>query len=214
MNKQKNKNTKQSPLEVILKGLFTGIAKFFKVCFSGLRGINFKRPSLYIGLLCWLTFTGLCVVYNYAHLQALDSVMKFLSFKTSFYSLSNLGLYFNYALAFLSVPTFCLFYKGLFGALKAIKYQRAIDSLGIKNAKGIAPRVISVISLGADRKILQIKSSGMGPNEWEKRKDNLSFEIQEEIEEIKASKNKKYVEIYTSTNDLPNMVSFDKEMLN
>ena len=91
------------------------------------------------------------------------------------------------------------------------RYQNSIDTLGFKNGKKESPKVIRVIQLCDDSRIIQIKNSGMGPEEWEKKRSNLSFELKSYINDICVSRNKKYIEIFTSKSDLPQLVKFDFE---
>jgi len=212
-NTQNNTIKKRAPMVIVAVALWIVTIKFLKMCIKGLKGINLLNPKLYLGLFMWLALTGLCVVKNFAHLRFIDGVMALLRIDTSFYTLSKLGMHFNYVVFFLSWPVLYLFIRGIGSLIKARKYQQAINVLGIENAKKQIPQVVNVIRLGADQRIVQIKSPGMGPGEWKKLKDNLSFEIQETIDEIKVSKDKTLVQIHVSSNDLQRFIKIDKEKI-
>jgi|GEM_PF-2766219 len=212
-NTQNNNIKKRAPIAVVAIGVGIVAIKFLKMCFKGLNGINLLNPKLYLGLFMWLALTGLCIVKDFAHLRFIDGVMAALNIETSFYTLSKLGMYFNYGLFFIGLPLLYLFIRGISGLIAARKYQQAINVLGIKNAEKKIPQVTNVIRIGTDQRIVQIKSPGMGPGEWKKLKDNLSFEIQETIDEINVSKDKTLVQIHVSSNDLQRIIKIDKEKI-
>ena len=156
----------------------------------------------------WFTFCACCVYFNFAHLRFLDWIVSFLKEVKVFYTLSKLDPNVHIFMIFGWGLFVFLVFRGIIEISILRVYQNSIDTLGLKNGKKESPKVIRLCE---DSQIIQVKSAGMGPEEWEKKRSNLSFELKSHVNDICVSRNKKYIEIFTSKSDLPRLVKFDPD---
>ena len=174
----------------------------------GLRGISLRFETL-LFFMMWLLFCTYCVYFNFAHLRFLDWGVSFFKDVKVFYPLSTIDPNIH-IFSFFGGGLYVFFvFRGIIEIAILRRYQNSIDTLGIKNGKKESPKVIRVIQLCDDSQIIKIKSPGMGPEKWEKKRSDLSFELKSHINDICVSRNKKYIEIFTSKSDLPHLVKFD-----
>ena len=211
-----NKNQNQEEHGFIL--FLTGLAFILwsllyfnsKAFLVGLRGVSLRIETL-LSVLLWFTFCACCVYFNYAHLRFLDWLVSFFKDVEVFYPFSKLDPNIHIFLFFGCGLFIFLVFRGTIEIAILRRYQNSIDTLGFKNGKKESPKVVRIIQLCEDNRIIRIKSSGIGPEEWEKKRSNLSFELRSYINDIGVSRNKKYIEIFTSKSDLPHFIKFDAE---
>lgn len=98
--------------------------------------------------------------------------------------------------------------SGIIPTIRMRSYQNALDSIGLKNAKDFAPKVVDTKRLDVYRVSLKVLAPGIGVERIKARRDELQSSFEKDIEEINRLKNPKYVEIILSTKCLPDFVNF------
>ena len=178
-----------------------------KSCFKGMQAANWRNPNLYLGILLWLVFSALLVRYGFFHLSFLDPLfnnIEALRYAKNFIWVIDL--------TFLSIsfPALLFSFLGVFTTLKLSKFQKVIQQFGFKNSIKEEPKVQKIIKIDDNRFILKIFSAGVGPSSWQNKKEDLAFGFKAEIDEIKVSDDRNYIEIYLSKKPLPRIVKYEK----
>lgn len=206
----KNKNNDNIFFDILMT-FAIGLKGMFKIILKGLLSIKIMTFNFWTFLLGWFAIGQLSVHFDFAHLRLLDYIMSKAYDTKIFYNFEKLGIWNNVFLFAILGYGFLLFIFGIKEIMKLKRYQNSIDIVGIKNTKKETPEVLKVVDLENDRKLLKVHSSGLSPSEWQKYKDNLSFEFRSLIDEIGVSKDKRHIEIILSKNDLPKFIEFDPE---
>ena len=92
--------------------------------------------------------------------------------------------------------------------LRSWNYQRKLDFIGLKNARGLSPKIVHVEKLDKHRDSLKIMAAGVGADEIKAKRDQLQSSFGKDIEEIRRLNNPCYVKVVLSTRFLPDYVCF------
>lgn len=184
------------------------ITEISKICFHGLFKINFKSSNLYLAVAAWLLISMVFVIWDHAHLRVIRFVISDPGIHELTYIIQGLGNWFNvFGLFFISV-FWILFFLGVIRLNEIRPFRSALRTLEIKNKNGQMPKIINYQKIDDVRSVLKVSSPGIGPHEWEKKREDLNFEFKKKIDQIRVSKNKKHIEIYLLQNDLSKKVSY------
>lgn len=120
-------------------------------------------------------------------------------------SLGTLG---NFLLLGGTLILLSLFFLGLPSFIQWNKFQRAIDSLGFTNGLGEKPKLIGIKEDGLHRLKLRIRSTGVGLNRYETKKDDLEASLGHEVEKLRTAENFSIVEVLVAKRRLPTTCSY------
>ena len=180
----------------------------FKILWQGLKEIGslkrFFKLSIPIMLISYL------IVHYQWQLDFLYWLSPNFFHDGRLEAIFNLGTLINVS-AMASIFTLVsLWFCGIIPTIRMRGYQNALDSIGLKNAKDFAPKVVDATRLDAYRVSLKVLAPGIGEEKIKARCDELQSSFEKDIEEINRFKNPKYVEIILSTKNLTDFVDFSK----
>lgn len=201
-------------------GLVDGIAKIttvfggfiFELCKEALRT---KSAITWGKMQYWVIYTLSITFIAYAPIHNFPYFIDHLSF------IFPLGLghwiWLHIAPGFLAfvftVPPFItwLSFLGLRAKLKLKIYQDAFNSIGLKNFEGEAPKVINVIHLNTDLRLILVEAKGIDPKAFDEKKPILESVLNQFVQDIRITENNRSVLIFRVSNkELPRLISFDE----
>ena len=211
MNNEKNKSQNgNDALFNFLKALgIMGVA-ISGMCLKGAKNINWKNQNIYPGFLLWMVVALSMVKADFVHLKVLDSVFALFGGGQVFYNLSYFGLKVNAALLVFVVPILFIFGLGVIDYFREQRYQSAFRKQGLKNSLKEEPKVKKIIKIDDNRSLIRVSSPGISPEEWKRKQNALAFDFKVDIDEIKVSEDRNYIEIYVSEKPLPRVVKYEK----
>lgn len=214
MNETKN-HTPTSYDKMIGETLNVGLIQAGLIClffahalYFGVKEIrSFKKFVIVAGT---ISLVALAIIHYQWHLQFLYD------FSPSFFHLKRLeaiyvlGFQKNFALVAVPLATVAFWIIGIIPYFRFRKYQNALDSIGLKNAKDHIAKIEDVTRIDKHRIRLKVLVTGIGVEKIKAKQDELQSAFGKDIEEINRLKNPKYVEIILSTKFLSNYVTFDE----
>ena len=180
----------------------------FKILWQGYKEVKTVRQ-----LLNW-QIPFLIISYIIVHYQGQLYFLHWLS--PQFFHQQRLEVIFNFGTTMNVMwitGTFLLtwfWFKGIIPTMRLSSYQKKLDTVGLKNAKDFAPKVLQVTKLDAYRVALKILAPGIGIEKIKAKRDELQSSFEKDIEEINRYKNPKYVEVILSSKFLAEFVSFSQ----
>ena len=187
---------------------FVFFMKAFFLPWRGLSLLNFKSGNLYWGVSLWFSLSVALVVPDYTYIKiflwAFDGplVRSFLRWVYQWGMLANIAFVFFIPLVGI------LFVLGAFQVIVHKRLQRAIELAGPKGAPGASPQVRKRIRVDRIHSILRVSSPGMGPGKWERQREDLSFELRQDITKIVPSSDRRFIDIHLSKRPLPKKVDY------
>lgn len=183
-------------LEKFVIGLFLLLGILGKFAFVGLKQINFK--SIDVKMSIFIIMIGCFIPPLWEGLQL-----------TQRYWLDYFAYLFFVIFLILSI-------LGLGPVIKFAKMQNSINYAGLKNTQGQRPKLFKVIEIDEFRTKLLVSAIGIGSDRFETKKNDLESSFQQKVEDIKFSKDRKFVEIYLCSRELPTMIPYSEvtEMAN
>lgn len=151
--------------------------------------------------------TYLTVHYHW-HLNLLNDLAPDFFHYDRINAIYALGLQKNAMVVSMLLSTISLWVIGLIPLYRFRHYQKAFDSIGLKNANDQKPKVLSVTRLDEYRTKLKVLVTGVGIEKIKAKQDELQSALEKDIEEINRLKNPKYIEVILSTKFLPDFVTF------
>lgn len=200
-------------------GLIDGIGKVvmviggftIKLCIQALQtkgAITWARMQYWLIYFLAITFIAYAPIHNFPYI--IDHL--------NFIFPSGLGRWIELhiatgLLAFVfTVPPFItwLCAIGLKEKLKLKVYQDAFKSIGLKNFEGEAPKVIDVIHLNQDLRIILVEAKGIDPKAFEEKKSILESVLNQFVQDIRITENNRGVlSVRVSDKELPKLIHFD-----
>ena len=108
-------------------------------------------------------------------------------------------------------PSLWLATIGAYSTIKVIRYQRALDHLGMKTSTDLKPIVVDSIPTGESQKKLIVKAVGIDIAEFKNKKGALESSFNAIIEDIRVcERNRQLFEILIAEKALPQLVLYDK----
>jgi hypothetical protein len=106
-----------------------------------------------------------------------------------------------------------LIWLGCIGAvatIKVLRYQKAIDHLGMKTNAGVKLKVKDVVEVSADQKEIIVKAMGFDLNDIRSKKVILESYLNLAVQDIRLrSGNRGIIEIKVSERELPTLIPYD-----
>lgn len=211
MNKNKPNEQKESEaLFKIMIAVGAFLAFYGKFCIRGASVINWKNANLYLLTLFWLVISALIMQQDYWGLRTMGGFYSSFGTEGVFYYIATFGWLLNLFLLWFLPQTILLAILGVREAITAKKYEQAFKQLGFKNSLKVEPKVKRVIKIDDNRSLIKVSSPGVSPEEWQKKKEALAFDFKADIDEIRVSDDRNYIELYLSEKPLPRVVKFQK----
>ncbi len=171
------------------------------------------RFLIFLGTLAKSAFVG----YKRVNFKSIDTKIVIasilvLSLDLSFWERSQIfeaywaNLLFYLPLIYCSV----LIVLGLSVTIKLIRMQNNLNYAGLKNTQGISPKLVKIISIDEFRTKLLVNATGIGPDRFQSKKNDLESSFKQKIEDIKFSKDRKFIEIYLCSRELPTMIPYQE----
>ena len=200
-------------------GLIDGITKIttvfggfiFELCKEALRtkgAITWGKIQYWVIYALSITFIAYAPVHNFPYF--ID--------RLSFIFPLGLGhwIWLHIAPGFLAfvftVPPFIawLSFVGLRVKLKLKIYQDGFNSIGLKNFEGEAPKVIDVIHLNTDLRLILVEAKGIDPKVFDEKKPILESVLNQFVQDIRITENNRSVLTFRVSNkELPKLIPFD-----
>ena len=98
--------------------------------------------------------------------------------------------------------------KGFIHIIRTRGPQKALDSIGLKNGLGETAKVVDVVDLETDQKLVIVNSQGIGQDKFLKSKEALESAFNIPIEQIRYGSSMKYTEIVLGLTPFPDHISF------
>jgi len=177
-------------LERFLLGFFLVLGIFGKFALAGFKKVNFKSIDtnlVIVDLVLASLIVPLWPFFVITKYYGLDALIYFVG--SSFFILSVFG---------------CK------SAIKLLKLQNAINFAGLKNTQGQKPKLTKVIFIDEFRTKLLITATGIGPDRFESKKNDLESSFRQKVEDIRFSKDRKFIEIYLCARELPTMIPYSE----
>ena len=173
---------------------------FARICFYGLRHINFKSVDIWGGLFLIALYSAPILFWvNQEYSSILIWKMPF------FFTMPFLKQYMLLMTAFLVIA---LAVYGFRPFRRYIIFQKAIERAGLKTATGEIPKIKSISSIGNHRFKVVVETVGVGISKFEAKKDSLTAGFRQKVEDIAHGKDMGKVEIVLCERDLPKIVGF------
>ncbi len=113
----------------------------------------------------------------------------------------------QFGILFCIISLLFLFALGLSLYREIVALQTSLDSLGLSNAQGKMPRVVSIEARSGLKKMARIESFGIGPENYIRRKDDLQGTMNWEIEQIgRDANNPIFIKILLTKKRLPRKI--------
>ncbi len=177
-------------IERIIIDIFIALGSFLKIPYQGLRVIKFISIDTIMWLLIILLASFTAPLWSFFQLTSSYWLDFFIYFSTTI---------------LLTLSSF-----GLIPALKLSKMQKCINYAGLKNTQGVEPKIWKIIKMDDFRTKLLINSTGIGPDRFESKKNDLESSFKQKIEDITFSKDRNFVEIFLCSRELPKMVPYSE----
>ncbi len=182
MNKAKNGEV----LENFVLMLLYCPSVFLRVCFFGLRRVDFKDLNTWSWIFTVTGSLAIVLFLTLSYQQAMNLYLLLLG------ALSVIGL----------------FVYGFKPFRKHVLFQKAIKRSGLKSAIGEMPKIKAIIPIGENRSKVVVETLGVGLNKFKAQSDSLTAGFRQKIESIAHGKDMGKVEIVLCEGDLPKMVGF------
>jgi len=103
-----------------------------------------------------------------------------------------------------------LFGIGIFEWIKIMKYQKAIDHLGLKTSTGLIPKVKSVIQMENNQKKILVQAIGIDVAELRSKKGVLESSFNSIVQDVRvAPYSKQLIEIILAEKELSTLIRFE-----
>ena len=196
--------------ENIGKAILVVAAAFSMIAWTGLRKVKFKSsefillaPTIILVIFA-LTFT------DYAHLKILHwlmpkvftvkVVLRLRELERIWYFLIFTGGFFYVALILIGLPTY----------LKRQRFQRSLDTIGLRNAQNETPKISAVIPLDESRTKLLTKAKGIGVDRFESKRADLESAFGQMVERISTTQDRKFIEMLLCKKELTKMLPYEE----
>lgn len=163
----------------------------------------------------WVSYAIFVPLFTYAPNWPLPRMIDALPwmFPTGFgeWVYLHLARWLECGLLFFGPLAIWLAFLGAYSILKTIRFQRAIDHLGIKTSTNLKPIVIDSIPTGEQQKKLIVKAVGIDVAEFKNKKGALESSFNAIIEDIRVcERNRQLFEILIAEKALPTLILYDK----
>ncbi len=206
---EKKKSGAFNAIQVIVVGIFNFIGNF------AMRGVRRKGIWRKDTFGAWVIYLVVVFSLVYGSRWSLPRVIDEL---LPFDFTKGLGLWIArhiarwFQLAFLSLGAFMgwLVTLGVWEWIKTVKYQRAIDHLGLKTPTGLTPKVIAAIPLENRQRKLLVKATGFDVSVFRDKKGALESGFNAIVQDIRVSERDKSIfEVLLCEKELPKEIRFD-----
>ena len=180
------------------------------VFFMGLVRVQWKSGKLYICHVLPMLLTLALTTMEGAHLHLLGYWLPnvFTAWKVSIMAQYHWTIHFVACLAIFNILSIVVW------GIKPWKdkkcFQEAIDDLGFVTTTGKKPRVVSIVERQNGKKIVRIRSVGVGPEQYERRQSDLQSSIDWRIDKIERDEKNRYINIFLTEGALPELVDYTR----
>lgn len=209
MSETKKKSVAFAAIETIV----VGATKF--VCNFALRGIRRKGVWSKETLGAWAIYLVIVFSLVYGPRWNLPRVLiELLPFDFTkglgVWTARHLARWFQFAFLSIGVFTGWLVVLGILEWIKTVKYQSAINHLGLKTSTGLTLKVIAAIPLENRQRKLLVKGTGFDVAALRDKKGALESGFNAIVQDIRVSEvNKSVFEVLLCEKELPKEISFD-----
>lgn len=179
-------------LDKLIMSFSYGLLYLLEAFLFGFRKIHFKSYIFIIKVACLLV---LCFALAFGQVVSLFS-----------------SAYTDFIVIFLLSTAIFLVINGITDLNELKRYQRYLDEVGLKTAKGKTPRVLNIIKFDEFRTKLLISARAIGLDRFETKKGDLEASFQQIVESINTSKDRKFVEIFLTSKEFSKLSPFDDLM--
>lgn len=202
---------KQDGSDVLTKvvlGLVYVVGFYFVFIYKG----SLRRKTWSKEALCfWLFYFSFLVMIVFAPKWNIPSLLNLWSPGVANFIYENVARVYQVLILWFFPFLSWLALLGVWDRIGLIKYQRAIDYLGLKTPTGLSPKVIQVNSLENSQKLIVVKATGIDVADFRSKKGVLESGLNVIVQEIRVCQhNRQLVEILVSQKELPKIVRFDE----
>lgn len=183
------------------------------VAWTGLRRIKFRSVEFQFLAPAVLLILFALTFANYYHLTILHWIWPGVFTPKFIMLLRKSWRVIHFLLAVLFTLYWVSFVIGFLPFIRNRKFQRDLDSAGLKNAQGLAPKVINVIAVDDNKTKLLVKAKGVGVEKFEGKKSDLESSFEQIIERITTTPNRKMVEILLCKKELIRLLPFEEALV-
>jgi len=206
----KVQNSGSENIEKFVINLCKALWIVLTICSHGVKKINYKSIKFWLFYLGLLTLIFLVTINNCIYLKGFYyilpgifklSVVKFLLTFDPFKHFIFWGVFSTVLIHFI---------YGFKSYTLKRKCQNRLDELGLKNAKGVTPKIVKILELDEYKSKLIVLSSGVGLEKYVQKKNDLEMSLQRIVEGFKIANNKKYIEILVTTKQLTKLLKYSE----
>ena len=139
------KSSQFDNFQKLIVAAFFFIFTLSKITLLGLKLVSFRSVKVQLTLVFWFIFVSLLILWNFAHLRLLYFLSSDIFNVKVIMSIASFGKWSNvWALYFLGV-VLTLFMLGIREHFLRLRFQKAIEAVGVKNPNRESPKVQEVV---------------------------------------------------------------------
>ena len=201
-----NKNQRDS--ERIVVNIAKSLSALTIIFWMGFCRISWSNKSLYTHHFLPMLMTFFVLAYDWAYLYWFSRIFPNVLTPWRVGQMIEAHWLFHLILLVLGFNTLSVIVWGIKPWKEKKAFQAAIDDLGLVTSTGKRPRVLSIADAKKGKKIVNIMSVGVGPEQYEKRFDDLQSSIDWRIDNISRDEKNRFVKIFLTEGALPEQVDY------
>lgn len=207
-NKSNTTNTSGEGLEKFAIAIFTVIGMTSVIAWTGLKKINLRSKEFLIMFPEIVLCLFLMSYSDYAYLRWLNKILPSYFTESVFLFLRKIPKLYH----FYFLIVFALYTVGIILGFKSYfrrrKLQKDLETIGLSNSLGQAPKVISEVEIDGNRSKVHIKVKGVGCDRFEAKKSDLQTSFGRIIESISVLEDQTTIEILMCKKALRRMFTY------
>lgn len=207
-NKNKATSGGSAGLEKLGLAMATVVGITSIIAWTGLRKIKIKSEE-FICLFPTILFSLFLISYSdYAYLRWLNKILPTYFTKNVVLFLRTIPKVWHFSFLIIFTLYTLGIVLGFTTYIRKRKLQKSLDTIGLSNAQGLAPKVIREIEIDENKSKVHITAKGIGRDRFEAKKNDLESSFERIIEGINILQDRKTLEILLCKKELRKMLTF------
>ncbi len=189
-----------------------GICFLFIFVWYGIRRINIRSENFWFPVAIGIMLSFALAYGDYAHLRFLYWIWSDFVTSSDIHALEGYPKWIHF------IGLLCFFGCGTLGTLglsiflERLRYQRDLDEVGLKSAKGSSPRLSKIIQQKEGKTKLFVHAKAIGVDRFEAKKGDFEASFQKKVDAIRTTPNRKFVEILLCDHELTKLLPLSEHV--
>ncbi len=190
------------------KGIFKILCWSGGLAWTGFKQIKFRSEEFLIVAASIFLVIFAITFGDYAYLKCLHFIWPSAFTPTVVIFLRRFARAWHFVLLLVLTSWGGLMAMGVRLYFQRRRFQKDLDTVGLRNAQGKTPKVVHAIAINESKSKLIIKCKGIGVDKFEAKRGDLEFSFGQIVEGVTASADRQTISILLCKKELTRMLHF------